>query len=51
MEARVIKTKLNIGWVAVEASVDGKRVVSAELTFSISIDPSAFAYDSSVLHL
>jgi 3-hydroxyacyl-[acyl-carrier-protein] dehydratase len=51
MEARVIKHKLNIGWVAVEASVEGKRVVSAELTFSISVDPSAFAYDSSVLHL
>ncbi|HEY0615052.1 MAG TPA: 3-hydroxyacyl-ACP dehydratase FabZ [Candidatus Elarobacter sp.] len=51
MEARVLKTKMNIGWVEVEASVGGKKVVSAELTFSISIDPSAFAYDATVLHL
>ncbi len=51
MEVTVIKHKLNIGWVAVEASVDGKQVVSGELTFSISIDPSAFAHDAPVLHL
>ncbi|MDB5026466.1 MAG: beta-hydroxyacyl-(acyl-carrier-protein) dehydratase FabZ [Candidatus Eremiobacteraeota bacterium] len=51
MEARVIKHKLNIGWVAVDGTVDGKAVVSAELTFSISIDPSAFAFDARVLHL
>jgi len=51
MEARVQKHKLNIGWVAVEASVDGKRVVSAELTFSISVDPSALALDATVPHL
>ncbi|BDE04736.1 3-hydroxyacyl-[acyl-carrier-protein] dehydratase FabZ [Vulcanimicrobium alpinum] len=51
MEARVTKTKLNIGWVSAEAKVDGKVVVSAELTFSITIDPSAFANDATVLHL
>jgi 3-hydroxymyristoyl/3-hydroxydecanoyl-(acyl carrier protein) dehydratase len=51
MEARVIKHKLNIGWVACDASVDGKPVVSAELIFSISVDPSAFAHDATVLHL
>ncbi len=51
MEARVTKTKLNIGWVAAEASVDGKLVVSVELMFSISVDPSAFAHDATVLHL
>ncbi|GAC1579407.1 MAG: 3-hydroxyacyl-ACP dehydratase FabZ [Candidatus Elarobacter sp.] len=51
MEARVTKTKLNIGWVEAEASVDGKLVVSVELIFSISVDPSAFANDASVLHL
>jgi 3-hydroxyacyl-[acyl-carrier-protein] dehydratase len=50
MEARVLRHKLNIGWVAVEATVEGKKVVSAELTFSISVDPSAFAHDSRVLH-
>jgi beta-hydroxyacyl-ACP dehydratase FabZ len=50
MEARVLRHKLNIGWVAVEASVDGKPVVSAELTFSVTTDPSAFADDATVLH-
>ena len=50
MEARVTKTKLNIGWVAAEARVDGKLVVSAELMFSISVDPSAFSHDATVLH-
>ena len=51
MEARVTKTKLNIGWVVAEAKVDDKLVVSVELTFSISVDPSAFALDATVLHL
>jgi beta-hydroxyacyl-ACP dehydratase FabZ len=51
MFVRVVKHKMNIGWVSAEASVDGKPVVSAELIFSISIDPSAFAYDAPVLHL
>jgi len=50
MEARVTKTKLNIGWVTAEARVDGKLVVSAELMFSISVDPSAFSHDATVLH-
>lgn len=51
MEARVVKTRRNIGWVSVEASVEGKAVVSGDLMFSIATDPSAFAYDASVLHL
>ncbi len=51
MEARVLKVKRNIGWVTCEASVDGKLVVSADLTFSITADPSAFANDASILHL
>ena len=51
MEAVVTKHKLNIGWVAVEASVDGNLVVRADLIFSISVVPSAFAYDATVLHL
>jgi beta-hydroxyacyl-ACP dehydratase FabZ len=51
MEARVTKIKLNIGWVSCEASVDGKNVLTAELTFSIVSDSSAFANDASVLHL
>jgi len=51
MEARVVRTKLNIGWVTVSATVESKPVVSADLTFSITIDPSAFANDATVLHL
>ncbi|GAC1416235.1 MAG: 3-hydroxyacyl-ACP dehydratase FabZ [Candidatus Velthaea sp.] len=51
MEVRVTKTKLNIGWVSAQATVDGKLACSAELTFSITSDPSAFANDASVLHL
>jgi beta-hydroxyacyl-ACP dehydratase FabZ len=51
MEAIVTKHKLNIGWVAVEASVDGNLVLRAELIFSISVVPSAFAQDATVLHL
>ncbi|HMC44400.1 MAG TPA: hypothetical protein VKJ77_03650, partial [Caballeronia sp.] len=50
MEAYVIKTKMNIGWVRAEASVDGSIVCSAELTFSISVDQSAFANDAPILH-
>jgi len=51
MEVRVTKTKLNIGWVTAEAKVDGKLACSAELTFSITSDPSAFSNDASILHL
>ncbi|HTJ28102.1 MAG TPA: 3-hydroxyacyl-ACP dehydratase FabZ [Candidatus Limnocylindria bacterium] len=51
MEARVTKTRLNIGWVSVEASVEGKACVSGDLMFSIVTDTSAFAYDATVLHL
>ncbi len=51
MEARVTKTRLNIGWVACEGSVDGKTCVTGELMFSISTDPGAFAFDATVLHL
>ncbi len=51
MEARVTRTKLNIGWVSCEGSVDGKACVTGELMFSISADPSAFANDATVLHL
>ncbi len=50
MEAIVKTTRLNIGWVYVEAKVESKLVCSAELSFSISVDPSAFANDASILH-
>jgi len=50
MEARVTKSKMNIGWVSAVASVDGIVVCTAELTFSISNDPSAFVNDAAILH-
>lgn len=50
MEATVMRARLNIGWVFVEAKVHGKLACSAELSFSISVDPSAFANDASILH-
>jgi hypothetical protein len=45
-----MKARLNIGWVFVEAKVHGKLACSAELSFSIAVDPSAFANDASILH-
>lgn len=50
MEARVTRTKLNVGWVTAEARVDGKLACAAELMFSIGTDPSSFAFDASILH-
>ncbi len=51
MFARVTKTKLNIGFVEVEASVDGANCVSGQLTFSIVSDPGAVGFEATVLHL
>lgn len=51
MEVRVTKTRLNIGWVSVQASVEGKMSCEGELMFSIATDRSALAYDATVLHL
>jgi 3-hydroxyacyl-[acyl-carrier-protein] dehydratase len=50
MEATVTKTRLNIGWVYVEAKVHGKLACSAQLSFSITVDASAFSNDASILH-
>jgi 3-hydroxyacyl-[acyl-carrier-protein] dehydratase len=50
MEARVLRTRRNIGWVAVEAAVDGKLACSGELMFSIGGDASSSAYDATILH-
>jgi beta-hydroxyacyl-ACP dehydratase FabZ len=50
LETTVTKTKMNIGWVHAVATVDGVMVCSAELTFSISLDPSAFMNDAAILH-
>lgn len=50
MEARVTRTRMNIGWVNAVATVDGDMACSAELTFSISPEPSAFFNDAAILH-
>jgi 3-hydroxymyristoyl/3-hydroxydecanoyl-(acyl carrier protein) dehydratase len=50
MEARMLRTRRNIGWVAVEASVDGKVACSGELMFSVGGDAQSYAYDATILH-
>ena len=50
MEARMMKARLNVGYVAVEASVDGKPACSGVLMFSIgSSDPAGTAFDATIL--
>ena len=52
MEVRLEKHKRNIGWVAVEASVDGQLACKAVLMFSIvALDEKNFNLDASVMHL
>jgi len=51
MEAHVVRTKLNVGWVTVQASVDGQLAATAQITFSVQSDMALFASDASVLHL
>ena len=50
MEANVLRAKMNIGWVGVEAHVGGQLVCSGELSFSIVPAPLAVGMDASVLH-
>jgi 3-hydroxyacyl-[acyl-carrier-protein] dehydratase len=50
MEARVLRTRRNIGWVSVEATVDGKIACTGELMFSLSSDAQSFAYGATILH-
>ncbi len=49
MEARLVKARLNVGFVAVEAAVDGKPACSGVLMFSIGSDPSGPLYDATIL--
>jgi 3-hydroxyacyl-[acyl-carrier-protein] dehydratase len=51
MEVALDRHRRNIGWVRAEANVDGHFVCSAELMFSIAIDPRSFSQDAKVLHL
>jgi 3-hydroxymyristoyl/3-hydroxydecanoyl-(acyl carrier protein) dehydratase len=50
MVARMLRTRRNVGWVAVEATVDGKVACSGELMFSIGADATSSAYDATILH-
>jgi 3-hydroxyacyl-[acyl-carrier-protein] dehydratase len=49
MEARVLRTRRNVGWVAVEAMVDGKIACNGELMFSVGGDGSSAAYEATIL--
>jgi hypothetical protein len=49
MEARVVKTRLNVGWVKVEGFVAGKAACDGMLMFSIGSDPSGTTYDATIL--
>ncbi|MFY9779468.1 MAG: 3-hydroxyacyl-ACP dehydratase FabZ [Candidatus Baltobacteraceae bacterium] len=49
MEAIYLRGRANVGWVAVEAKVDGKTACTAELMFAIQL-VADFGLDASVLH-
>jgi len=49
MQARVLRTRRNVGWVAVEATVDGKIACSGELMFSIGGDATGAHYEATIL--
>jgi beta-hydroxyacyl-ACP dehydratase FabZ len=49
MEARVLRTRRNIGWVSIEASVEGKLACSGVLMFSIGTDSTSTAFDATIL--
>jgi beta-hydroxyacyl-ACP dehydratase FabZ len=49
MEARVLRTRRNVGWVAVKATVDGKLACNGELMFSIGADLDSSAYEATIL--
>jgi 3-hydroxymyristoyl/3-hydroxydecanoyl-(acyl carrier protein) dehydratase len=51
METRVIRTRLNIGWVEAEARVDGKLACSGQFMFSIASESSNATFDATILHL
>ena len=50
METRMLRARRNIGWVSVEATVDGKLACSGEMMFSIGADATSTAYDATILH-
>jgi 3-hydroxyacyl-[acyl-carrier-protein] dehydratase len=50
METVVLRSKMNMGWVAAEARVEGQLVCSGELAFSIVPAELAVGMDASILH-
>ena len=46
----MLRARRNIGWVSVEATVDGKLACSGEMMFSIGADATSTAYDATILH-
>jgi 3-hydroxyacyl-[acyl-carrier-protein] dehydratase len=51
MEARMVKTRLMVGWVDVSATVDGKLACSGTLMFSIAEATANKAYDATIFTL
>ncbi len=49
MEAKLLRTRSSMGWIAAEAKVDGKLACAAELMFSVS-SVADFSGDAAVLH-
>ena len=49
MQARLLRARRNVGWVNVEAAVDGKLACSGELMFSIGEDTSGADYQATIL--
>ena len=49
MEVRLGRVRRNIGWVTVEATVEGKLACSGELMFSIGGDATSTAFNSTSL--
>jgi 3-hydroxyacyl-[acyl-carrier-protein] dehydratase len=49
MEATFLRGRASVGWVAVEAKVDGKIACTAELMFAIQL-VADFGLDASILH-
>jgi beta-hydroxyacyl-ACP dehydratase FabZ len=49
MEARLGRVRRNIGWVSVEATVEGKLACSGELMFSVSSDATSATFDATIL--
>jgi 3-hydroxyacyl-[acyl-carrier-protein] dehydratase len=50
MEARFLRARLTVGWIEVEATVDGKLACAGTLMFSIASDPGNRSNDATILN-